>query len=71
MFDNDPSLMFVCPVCDAAWGEPCHVQIGVVRFESHYPRKNLADDEVLDNIMQGNAVAFLDALRVSGNWRPS
>jgi hypothetical protein len=71
MCDDDPSLMFVCPVCDAAWGEPCHVQIGIVRFESHYGRKNLADDEVLDNIMQGNAVAFLDALRVSGNWRPS
>ena len=71
MFDNDPSLMFVCPVCDAAWGEPCHLQIGVVRFESHYERKNLADDEVLDNIMHGNAVALLDALRVSGNWRPS
>jgi hypothetical protein len=71
MFDNDPSLMFVCPVCEAARGEPCHLQIGVVRFESHYERKNLADDEVLDNIIQGNAVALLNALRVSGNWRPS
>jgi hypothetical protein len=64
-------LKFVCPVCEAAHGEPCHVQIGVVRFEYHLERKNLADDQMLDSIAEGNAVAFMNKQRSSGKWQIS
>jgi hypothetical protein len=47
------------------------VQIGVVRFECHQERKNLADDEMLDSIAEGNAVAFMNEQRWSGKWQTS
>jgi hypothetical protein len=71
MVENDPVLKFVCPVCEAASGESCHVQIGAVRFECHQERKNLSDDEMLDSIAEGNAVAFMNEQRSSGKWQTS
>ena len=60
MVDFDPALKFVCPVCEAPWGEPCHVQVGTVRFESHHERLTLANEELLDSIAEGNAVEFIN-----------
>jgi len=40
----DSALDFTCPICDAKRGERCHVQPGVIRFESHSERAFLADD---------------------------
>jgi hypothetical protein len=71
MVENDPVLKFVCPVCEAARGELCHAQIGIVRFECHLERKNLADEEMLDNIAEGNAIAFMSEQRSSGKWQSS
>jgi hypothetical protein len=67
----DPALKFVCPVCEAPWGEPCQVQVGVVRSESHFERWELAHDELLDSIADGNAVEFMNEQRTAGKWLTS
>jgi hypothetical protein len=40
--DEDPALEVACPVCEAAPGERCHVQRGVIRLDSHWERLQLA-----------------------------
>jgi hypothetical protein len=40
--DEDPALEVACPVCEAAPKERCHVQRGVIRFDSHWERLQLA-----------------------------
>ena len=67
----DSALKFICPVCEAPWGERCHVQVGVVRFESHLERMALANDELLDSISEGNAGEFMNEQRSSGQWQAS
>jgi hypothetical protein len=67
----DPALKFVCPVCEATWGEPCHVQVGDVRFESHLERMTLANEEMLDSIAEGNAVEFMHEQQTAGEWQGS
>lgn len=69
MLENDPSLMFVCPVCSASCQERCHVQIGVLRDESHSERVELANDALLDNIAEGNAIALMNEQRSSEKWK--
>jgi anaerobic selenocysteine-containing dehydrogenase len=71
MVQDDPILKFVCPLCGASCGEQCHVQIGVVRPESHSERWELAHDELLNSIAEGNAVAFMNEQRSSGKWQTS
>jgi hypothetical protein len=71
MAQFDPALKFVCPVCEAPWGEPCHVQFGDVRFESHLERMSLANDEMLDSIAEGNAVEFMNEQRAAVKWQSS
>jgi hypothetical protein len=71
MAQFDPALKFACPVCEALWGEPCHVQVGVVRFESHQERKTLANDEMLDSIAEGNAVRFMNEQQSLGKLHSS
>jgi hypothetical protein len=71
MAQDDPVLKFVCPLCGASPGEQCHIQIGVVRSESHSERWELAHDELLNSIAEGNAVAFMNEQRSSGKWQTS
>ena len=71
MVNFDPALKFVCPVCEAPWGEPCHVQVGTVRFESHHERMTLANEELLYSIAEGNAVEFINEQRATGKWQSS
>jgi hypothetical protein len=49
MEENDLSLTFVCPLCGAGNQEQCHVQIGVMRDESHLERVELAKKALLDS----------------------
>jgi hypothetical protein len=67
----DPTLKVVCPVCEALWGEPCHVQVGVVRFESHRERTTLSNEELLDSISEGNTLEFMIEQRAAGKWQSS
>jgi hypothetical protein len=41
---DDSSLEVDCPVCDAKRKERCHIQPGVVRFESHLDRMEYANE---------------------------
>jgi len=41
MVPCDPSLQYVCPVCEASPQERCHVMVGVICFESHPQRREL------------------------------
>jgi hypothetical protein len=49
MNENDLSLKFVCPVCGAGSQERCHVQVGIIRSESHAERVELANNALLDS----------------------
>jgi hypothetical protein len=49
MNENDLSLKFVCPVCGAGSQERCHVQVGIIRYESHSERVELANNALLDS----------------------
>jgi hypothetical protein len=49
MTDNDLSLKFVCPVCGAGSQERCRVQVGVIRYEFHPERVELANNALLDS----------------------
>ena len=49
MDENDLSLKFVCPLCGAGSQEQCHVQVGVMRDESHSERVELANNALLDS----------------------
>jgi hypothetical protein len=71
MVHFDPALKFVCPVCEAPWGESCHVQVGTVRFESHHERMSLANEELFDSIAEGNAVEFINEQAAAGKWKSS
>jgi hypothetical protein len=42
MVQRDACLQFVCPVCEASPQERCHVMVGVICFESHPQRVELA-----------------------------
>jgi hypothetical protein len=63
MVMNDPSLGFICPVCEAPRGEPCHVEDGVLRFESHSERADLANDAFQDIFAESEALTALNADR--------
>jgi hypothetical protein len=42
MVGRDPCLKYICPVCEASPQERCHVMVGVICFESHRQRMELA-----------------------------
>jgi len=49
---EDPSLIVLCPVCEARPHEKCHVQPGVLREESHLERNDFAAKVRGDGIPQ-------------------
>jgi hypothetical protein len=60
---RDPSLKFICPVCEAAPQERCHVNDRVICFESHSERRDLA-------MTQNDEVASQEIL-LPRKWRAS
>ena len=42
------SLSFTCPICGAAPKEPCEMNSGTPRFESHVERGNFVKDHFLE-----------------------
>jgi hypothetical protein len=68
MSQGNPALNVVCPICDAARYEECHVQIGVLRSESHTERTELAANEQLDTVALSEALAIRCAHRSPGDW---
>jgi hypothetical protein len=42
------SLSFTCPICSAAPKEPCEMNSGTPRFESHAERRNIVKDHFLE-----------------------
>jgi hypothetical protein len=56
MDENDLSLKFVCPVCNAGSQERCRLQAGVTRLESHSERWEVANNALLDS--EDAAAAF-------------
>ena len=67
MAPRDPSLKFVCPVCEAAPNERCHVKVGVICFESHWERRDLA----MTGIAEGNWMAQPNAQSWPRRWQAS
>jgi hypothetical protein len=65
MAQQDPSLKFVCPVCEASPRERCHVNVGVICFESHRQRRELA------NNTPPSEHGFADVHRLSRKWQAS
>ena len=63
MIQKDPSLEFICPVCEAPRGERCHVEIGVLLLESHSERAALANDAFQDLFAESQDLADLNADR--------
>ena len=49
---EDPALEVVCPVCEATANERCHVQPGVLRFDSHLERKELASEVEIERLAE-------------------
>jgi len=49
MADDDLAMKFVCPVCGAGNQERCRAQIGVIRYEFHSERVELANNALLDS----------------------
>jgi hypothetical protein len=50
MTHHDPSLKFVCPVCEASPQEHCHVNVRVICFESHQERRELTMNGIAGNV---------------------
>jgi hypothetical protein len=65
MTHRDPSLKFVCPVCEASPKEQCHVNDRVICFESHMERRELAL-----NVITGSVQVSSDA-PVPRKWHAS
>jgi len=55
MVDNDLPLKFVCPICSAGSRERCRAQVGVIRYEFHPERVELANIALLDSEDAGAA----------------
>jgi hypothetical protein len=68
---NDPALNVDCPVCEAALGVRCHVQPGVVRFDSHFERKELAEARRLERIAESEAMTAMVARGRGREWSDS
>jgi hypothetical protein len=58
---DDSSLEVACPVCEALPKEPCHVQAGVVRFESHLERAGLANERKIERLDSDKVLTLLAA----------
>jgi len=62
---QDPSLKYVCPVCEASPQERCHVDVGIIRFESHRQRRELV------NSAPPTEHAFADVHHLPRRWQAS
>ena len=60
---EDPSLIVLCPVCEARPHEPCHVQPGVLRPESHFERSQFAAKVRGDSAVQPHRMESLQRHR--------
>jgi hypothetical protein len=60
---SDPSLKFVCPICEASPEERCHVNDRIICFESHWERRELA--------MTWNADVASQEVLLPRKWRAS
>jgi hypothetical protein len=69
MMEGHRHLNFTCPVCEATPGERCHVQIGVVRFESHLEREQLTSGELLYILGEKNALADSNKTHSQREWQ--
>jgi hypothetical protein len=69
MAQRDPSLKFVCPVCEASPQERCHVNARVICFESHWERRELAMNTTAANAVLAAQDAFLP-LKWRVSWHP-
>jgi hypothetical protein len=59
MAQHDPSLKFVCPVCEASPRERCHVNARIICFESHRERRELGVNTTTANAVLAAQDAFL------------
>jgi hypothetical protein len=66
MIRRDPSLKFVCPVCEASPQERCHVNDRIICFESHLERRELAV-----NGIAWNAASASQDVQLPRKWRAS
>jgi hypothetical protein len=66
VFQRDPSLTIVCPICEASPQERCHVNDRVICFESHFERRELAA-----NAIAWNAAVALQDVQLPRKWRAS
>jgi hypothetical protein len=66
MAQRDPSLKFVCPVCEASPRERCHVNARILCFESHWERRELAINPPTADALLAAQDAFLPP-----KWRVS
>ena len=69
MDKRDVSLAFVCPVCEAAPQERCHINTGVICFDSHWERWQVAKNALVDRITEGNRLALSRERRLK--WKAS
>ena len=66
MAQRDPSLKFVCPVCEVSPQERCDVNAKVLCFESHWERRELAM-----NTAAANAALAAQDVFLPRKWRVS
>jgi hypothetical protein len=65
MAQRDLSLKFVCPICEAKPQELCHMRIGVICFESHWERREIAKN------LPPSEYPFPDMPHLSMRWLAS
>jgi hypothetical protein len=63
----DRTLDFPCPVCDARRGERCRVQRGVIRFEPHSARTDLAN-ETARLFAEERVFSFISGPKFPNGW---
>ena len=66
MAQRDLSLKFVCPICRAKPRELCHMRTGVVCFESHWERRELAM-----KVLAGDTGVSPEDPLLAGLWQAS
>lgn len=65
---NDPALQVDCPICEEKRGLRCHVQPGVAHFDSHFERKELAQEKMIQRVVESKEVSILAARDREKNW---
>jgi hypothetical protein len=65
---DEPALEVACPICEAAPGERCHVQPGVIRFALHWERMQLAPEGTFLRGFENKRFPYLGAMRRAKRW---